>query len=69
MLSEFKLKTDEELVKIIMDDTTGNLGMAAKEELEYRKYLASKKTNSIMVWLTAAMVLSSVVQIITTLLK
>ena len=57
-----KEKTDAELIKIIVTAPDNAAAKAAKEQLEYRKYLAQKRQNTGILLLTIILMLSAIVQ-------
>ena len=55
-------KTDEELIKIIEAAPDNAAAKMAKEMLEYRKYIAQRKLNAGIFWLTIVLTISAMVQ-------
>ena len=65
----FSQKKDKELIKIIMSSASTPDGVAAKEILEYRKYCIAKRQNFAIVLLTVVLAITSVSNIILTILQ
>lgn len=55
-------KSDSELIEIIQSAPDNRAGKVAKEILEYRKYLAQRRQNSAIFWLTIVLTISAIVQ-------
>ena len=66
---ELSKKSDQALIKLITSTYDGPDKNLAGEILEYRKYLATKKQNQAIVWLTIVMTISSIIDVIIQLVR
>ena len=62
--STYAEKSDTELIELIVSTTGSPDAIAAKEVLEYRKYLAAKRMNQAIVLLTVVLAITAVVSMI-----
>ena len=68
-MTDFSQYGDDDLIRLIVNDPAGADGEAAREVLEYRKYLATKRYNKWLLWLTIILTISALGEVVLETIK
>jgi hypothetical protein len=63
----YENKTDKELINLVINNHDTDEGKEAREILEYRKYLATKRYNAWLLVLTIVLAGSTILQVVVSL--